>query len=117
MAITRGRLADIQTIPSTAGSLYSNPASTKTFISGITVHNTNTTAETVQFYCVPDSAGSVGTAALTNRFWRVVLAADETAVYEAPSDGIVLSDVNDSVQAVTTTASKVTVLLHGVKDV
>ena len=117
MAITRGRLADITTLPSTVGSIYANPSSTKTFISGITIHNGNTTSETVQVYNVPDSGGSLGTAALTNRIWRKVLAADETAILEVPSDGIVLSDTNDAIFAVTTTSSKVTVMVHGTKDV
>lgn len=116
MAIVRGKLAEIQTIPSTVGSIYANPASTKTFISGFTVHNTNTTSETVEIHCVPDSTGSLGTAALTNRIWKETLAADETAVFSAPPDGIPLEDENDSIQAKTTTASKVTIILHGVKE-
>lgn len=116
MAITRGRLADIQTVPSTAGSLYSNPASTKTFIKGVTLFNSNTTAETVKLYVVPDSGGSVGTAAVTNQVLEVSLASLETFIFEFPDDGAVLQDTNDSLQGVTTTASKVTVMVHGVKD-
>lgn len=116
MAIIRGKLADIQSLPATAGSIYSNPASTKTFISGFTLFNSNTTAETVKLYNVPDSSGSVGTAAAANQFAEVVLAAKEMFIYEAPSDGIVLQDTNDSVQAVSTSASVVTVIIHGVKD-
>ena len=117
MTITRGKLADIQTLPSTVGSIYANPASTKTFIAGFTLFNSNTTAETVKLYCVPDSAGSLGTAGVTNQFLEISLASLETFVFEAPSDGIVLSDTNDSIQAVTTTASKVTIQVHGTKDV
>lgn len=117
MAISRGKLAEIQTIPSTAGSIYANPASTKTFIFGFTLFNSNTTAETVKLYMVPDSGGSLGTAAATNQFLEVSLASLETFVFEAPSDGIALADTNDAIFAVTTTASKVTVQIHGVKDV
>lgn len=117
MAITRGRLADIATIPSTVGSLYSNASSTKTFVKGLTLFNSNTTAETVKLYRVPDSSGSLGTAAVTNQFLEVVLASLETFVFEFPGDGAVLEDTNDSIQGVTTTASKVTVQIHGVKDV
>jgi hypothetical protein len=117
MTITRGKLADIQTIPSTVGSVYSNPSSTKTFVFGVTLFNSNTTAETVKLYMVPDSGGSLGTAAVTNQFLEVSLASLETFVFEVPDDGIVLSDTNDSIQAVTTTASKVTIQIHGVKDV
>ncbi len=117
MAITRGKLADIQYVASTAGSIYSNPSSTKTFISGITLFNGNTSSETVKIYYVPDSGGSLGTAGASNQFLEIVLTPGETFIYEAPSDGIVLSDTNDSIQAITTTASKVTVQLHGVKDI
>jgi hypothetical protein len=116
MAITRGKLADIQYVASSAGSIYANPGSTKTFISGFTLFNGNTTAETVKLYCVPDSGGSLGTASTANQFLEISLATLETFVFEVPSDGIVLSDTNDSIQAVTTTASKVTIQIHGVKD-
>jgi hypothetical protein len=116
MAITRGRLVDIQTIPSTVGALYTNASSTKSFIKGLTLFNSNTTAETVKLYRVPDSTGSLGTAAVTNQFLEISLAALETFIFEFPGDGAVLEDTNDSIQGVTTTASKVTVQIHGVKD-
>lgn len=116
MAITRGRLANIQTVPSTAGSIYANPASTKTYVGGITLHNTNTTDEFVEVFCVPDSSGSLGTAGLTNRFIAVTMAANDTISFALPGDGIVLEDTNDSIQARTTTASKVTILLSGPKE-
>jgi Zn-dependent M28 family amino/carboxypeptidase len=117
MTLVRVKLADIQTIAATAGSIYANSAGEKAFISGLTVHNTDTVNQTVQVYNVPDSGGALGTAALTNRIWIKVLVPDETAIFEAPSDGIVLSDTNDALFAVTTTASKVTLMLHGRKDV
>jgi hypothetical protein len=116
MAIIRGKLADIQYIANSAAAVYSNPASTKTFISGFTIFNGNTTAETVKLYNVPDSSGSVGTAGLSNQFFEQSLAPLETYIVEAPSDGYVLSDTNDSIQATTTTASKVTIQIHGTKD-
>jgi hypothetical protein len=116
VAITRGRLADIQTVPSTAGSVYANPASTKTYIGGITLHNTSTTDEFVEVFCVPDSGGTLGTAALTNRFIAVTMAANDMIAFALPGDGIVLEDENDSIQARTTTASKVTIMLSGPKE-
>jgi hypothetical protein len=117
MAISRGKLADIQYVASSAGSIYTNAAATKTFIAGFTLFNGNTTAETVKLYYVPDSGGSLGTASVSNQFLEISMASLETFVFEAPSDGIVLTDTNDSIQAVTTTASKVTVMIHGTKDV
>lgn len=116
MAIIRGRLANPATLPSTVGSIYSNPASTKTFIKGIVLYNSNTSAETVRLYNVPDVSGSIGTAGDTNQFLDISLAAKETFVFEFPGDGAVLEDTNDSIQGVTTTASKVTYQFQGVKD-
>ena len=117
MAIVRGKLAEITTIPATTGVIYANPASTKTYIGGITLHNTHTSTEFVEIYVVPDSGGSVGTAALANRIIAVALAPNETINYPFPGDGISLTDTNDSLQADTNTASKVTILLSGPKEV
>jgi len=115
MSLQRAKLADIQYVASSAGSIYANPASTKTFVRGITLHNTNSTAETVKLYNVPDSATALGTAGAGNRFLNVSLAANDTLLIEMPYP-IVLTDQNDSIQAETTTASKVTVQLHGDTD-
>lgn len=116
MAITRGRLADIQTLPSSVGSLYANPSGTKTFIKGVTIFNSNTSAETVKLYSVPDSGGSAGTAALANQFFEQSIASLETLTFEFPDDGLVLQDINDTLQGVTNTASRVTIIIHGTKD-
>lgn len=115
MALNRTKLADIQTVAAAAGSVYSNPASTKTYIRGIVLHNTNSTTETVQIYNVPDSSGALGAAAAGNKFLKVSLIADETIFLDLTYP-IVLTDTNDSLQAVTTTASKVTLQLLGDKD-
>jgi hypothetical protein len=117
MAIVRGKLADIITIPATVGSLYANPAATTSFVKGFTLFNGNTTAETVKLYNVPDSTGSLGAAAVANQFLEISLAPLETFVFEFPADGAVLVDTNDSIQGLTNTASKVTFQIHGVKDI
>lgn len=115
MTLQRAKLADIQYVPSSAGSLYSNPAGTKTFIRSITLFNGNTTTETVKLYNVPDSGGSVGAAGVGNQFLEYALAAKETLIIEWEYP-IELTDTNDSLQGVTTTASKVTVMINGDKD-
>jgi hypothetical protein len=117
MTIIHGRLADIQTIPSTAGSIYTNSSATETFVKGITLFNSNVTAETVKIYQVPAAGGTVGIASVTNQFLEISLASLETFVFELPGDGAVLENENDSIQGVTTTDSKVTIQIHGVKDV
>lgn len=116
MALQHTRLAEVAYVASTVGSIYSNAASTKSHVRGFLLHNTNTTNETVAIHWVPDSAGSVETASNATRIFNVVLAANETLLLEIPY-GLVLTDTNESIQAVTTTASKVTVVVLGDKDV
>lgn len=115
IALQRGKLADIQYIPATVGSIYANPASSKSYIRSIILHNTNSSPETVQLYNVPDSATALGTAADGNKFFEKDLNQNETLFIDLEYP-IVLTDENDSIQAVTTTASKVTVQVLGDKD-
>jgi hypothetical protein len=117
MAITRGRLAAVQTLPSTVGSIYTNPAGTKTAIKAIELQNNNTTSETVKLYNVPASGGSLGTPGDTNCILEIVLLSKEKFILDAPGDGRWLESTNDSIQAVTTTASKVVVEFFGIRDV
>ena len=116
MAIIRGPLANIATLPSTVGAIYTNAASTKTFVKGISLFNGNTSSETIKLYNVPNSGGSVGTAGATNQFAEITLVAKEGLMYEFPGDGIALGSTNDTLQGVTTTANLVTYQFHGVKD-
>lgn len=113
MAFDYLRLTEVSYIASTAGSIYSNPSSKKTYIRNMIIHNTNTTAELVTLYNVPDSSGSLGTAAAANQFYKQSIAPNETVLLEFQAPGLILVDTNDSVQAVTTTASKVTIQIYG----
>jgi hypothetical protein len=106
------RLADIQYVPASVGSIYANPASTRTYVKGVTLFNGNTSSETVLLYNVPDASGSLGTAGAGNQFAEITLVAKETLFVEFPYP-LVLKDTNDSLQADTNTASKVTVQIHG----
>jgi hypothetical protein len=116
MTLHRERLADITTLGSTAAAICTNASGQKTFVKGYELHNTNTTAETVKLFKVPDSAGTVGTAADGNRFLNIALAPNETLIYVPPGYGHILSDANDTIQGQSTTASKVTVSLFGDRD-
>lgn len=117
MTLSRGKLADIQYISNSTSSVYSNPSSTKTFVGGIILHNTNTTNETVRIFNVPDNAGNVGTATTAHRFVRITLIPDQTWQWRAVGDGLPLTDVNDSIQADSTNANVVTLQILGVKDI
>lgn len=112
MALQRAKLGDIAYVASSAGSIYANPSSTKTLVTGLVLFNGNTTAELVKVYVVPDSSTALGTAGAGNQILEVSLIAKETLVFELPF-GVMLTDQNDSIQATTTTASKVTVIVCG----
>lgn len=113
MAFAYAKVLETTTIAATAGVLYSNPASTTTYIRGIILHNGNTTAETVILYNVPDNAGVAGTPATTNEFYYEIMPAYATTVLEFPTPGIMLTATADTIQGDTTTASKVTIQLLG----
>lgn len=115
MARQYTRLADIQYVASSAGAIYTNAASTKTYIKSFILYNGNTTSETVKLYNVPDSTGSVGTAGVSNQFLEITLATTETLMFDLPYP-VTLIDENDTIQAATTTASKVTIQILGDKD-
>lgn len=110
------RLTDIQYVASSAGAIYTNAASTKSYIKSFILFNGNSSTETVKLYNVPDSTGSVGTAGVGNQFAEISLAALETLMFDLPYP-VTLIDENDTIQATTTTASKVTVQVLGDKDV
>lgn len=111
-ALSRIKMADIQYVGSSAGSLYANGSGQTSLIAGLTLYNGNTTDEVVHLYVVPDSASALGTAGVSNKIGKITLAPDETYFFGFDFP-VVLTDQNDSVQASTTTASKVTVIVHG----
>ena len=115
MALQRTRLANIQYIPSTAGSIYTNSINTKTHIKGFVFFNNNTVTETVKIYNVPDNAGAVGTAGSANQFLEIGIPAKDTVFIEIPYV-IMLIDENDSIQGSSTNASMVTVQVLGDKE-
>jgi hypothetical protein len=115
MARQNTRLADIQYVASTAGAIYTNAASTKTYIKSFVLYNSGATSQLVKLYNVPDSTGSVGTAGVDNQFAEVNILSKETFMLDLPYP-ITIIDENDTIQAETATGSQVTVQLLGDKD-
>lgn len=113
MAFEYKRLTEITTLGSTASSVLANPSGKTSYIRLIIIHNTNTSTETVELYCVPDSSGSVGTAGDSNKFFKKDLQANETYIIELAVPGIVLEDTNDTIQGKSTTAGEVTIQIYG----
>ena len=112
-ATTNKRLTEITQVAAAAGAVFTNPGSTTTKINSVIIHNTNTTTENVEIWNVPDSGGAVGTAADANKFYKIAVSANETVILDFTKYGIVLTDTNDTIQAATDTASKVTIQIFG----
>ncbi len=115
MALQHTRLTQVVQLAAAVASIYANPASTKSHVRGFLLHNTNTTAENVSVYWVPDAAGAVGTATIAMRILYVAVAVNETLFVESPY-GLVLLNTNETIQAFSTTASKVNVCVLGDKE-
>jgi len=115
MALQRTKLTDIQLVPSSTASRYSNPSSTKSYIRSVILHNTHTSDVTVSLYNVPDSSGSVGTAATSNKFFSRLLKNNETVEFGFFYP-ITLVDTNDSLQADASVNNVVTILINGDTD-
>ena len=116
MAFAYDRLVDVTTLPKSVGILFDQPASQVTYIRFILLHNSNTTAEVVKLYDVPDNGGSVGSAGATNEFFGATLQPLETVMIEFPVPGKIIKDEHETIQGVTTTASKVTCTMYGGKE-
>ena len=116
MAFAYKRVLEITTLPAAAASVYANPAATTIYIRGIILHNGNTVTEVVKLYNVPDDAGVVGTAAVTNEMYSESIIAGATTILEFSAPGIMLTDTNDSIQGATTNADKVTIQILGATE-
>lgn len=115
MALQHTRLANIQFVPTTAASIYTNAVNTKSYVRGFVIFNGNTALETVELFWVPANAGLVGTPSAGNQFTKAKIAADDTLIIDFPYT-LSLVDTNEAIFAKTTTASKVTIILLGDKE-
>ena len=77
------------------------------------LHNTDASALTVALHLVPNGAGSVGTAASTNMFYNVSIPSNGTRILEYAVPGLMLDEENDTIQAVTSIAAKITYTITG----
>ena len=112
MAFDYSRLAEITTIANSAGNIYHHASGTA-YIRLIIIHNGNTTSEVVKLYMVPNNGGADGTAGATNIFFNQNVIPNETLFIEIKEPGLMFLDAHDTLQAVTTTASKVTIQVYG----
>lgn len=113
MALEHVKLADPQAISDTAASIYTNPSGKKTLIKLLWLANRNTTSETVTLYYVPNSGGSVGTAGNGTFIGDFAVAPRMPFVIPIESNGLILMEENDTIQAQTTTDGMVNVIVCG----
>jgi len=113
MSFDYKRLTEITTIADTVAAVYTNPSATKTYVRLIVIHNGNSSTEDVLLYNVPDNAASVGTAGDTNVFYAETVVVNGTTILDFGTPGLILTDENDTIQADTETASKVTIQIMG----
>ena len=83
------------------------------FIRGLLIFNTSTTDnQTCEIHVVPNSGGSVGSAAAANKIGRLTLTASDTAFFEFAYP-LALTDTNDAILIVNASGSTVNVLPLG----
>lgn len=116
MTLSRIRLTEIATLTTSAVSYYANPASTKTLVKSIILYNFSASSINVTVHLVPDSSGSVGTAANGNQIFSKDLLTKESFEF-APSYPFMLIDENDTIQASASANTSANILILGDKDI
>ena len=80
------------------------------FVKKVTLHNNNATAEVVNIHIVPSGDGPTD----TNKIYEIGIDADETVVLEDRFPDVL--ENADGIEMGTTTASKVSVVFHGLSE-
>ena len=110
-------LSAITTLPAstTSGAMVTNVAGQKTGIRLVNIFNSSTAGtETVKMYLVPQTTGgAAGTAAATNQIYEEAIPSKETRIIAYDVPGLMMENENDTLQAETDTASKVTFTATG----
>ena len=107
MGFDYSRLTEITGV-TTAGTthiMYTNPSGTTSYVRQIMIHSAdllNFSAATVQIYSVPASGGNAGYAQVTNEFFSQSLTTGSTYFVNLGTPGLILKNVNDTLQMVHT---------------
>ena len=102
-------------LSNTAGAIYTVGAATTGQVKTILLFNSGASTNTVKLYAVPNSGGSVGTAAASNQFFEEAIASGTTTEF-SPSYPFEYSAQNDTIQGSATNASEVTYFVMGVES-
>lgn len=103
---TRKKLAFLQ-LAATKGDIYDPAASTIGLAHQIVLHNTNTTAETVELF-IHDGTNEY-------QILKKSIDADDTLIIDFNNEGLVI-DANSKITGNTTTAAKVTCYICGSEE-
>ena len=107
MALAKTSISPIVSVTGvTTVGIYTNPASTKTYIKGFVLHNAGVSSAFCRLHDVPNSGGSVGTASSNNQFFSQYINAGETTFLEYPYP-LTRTGTNDSIRFQNTTAGQV----------
>ena len=107
MALAKTSISPIVSVTGvTTVGIYTNPASTKTYIKGFVLHNAGVSSAFCRLYDVPNSAGSVGTASSNNQFFSQYINAGETTFLEYPYP-LTRTGTNDSIRFYNSTSGQV----------
>jgi len=97
------RIIEMQALPLVTTTIFANPAATTTYIKLLILCNLDPSSNYVRVWNVPDAAGAVGVVSDgTQIFGDSVLgmAAEETVIMEFLDGGLMLEDLNDTIQAI-----------------
>jgi hypothetical protein len=102
-------------LSNTVGAIYTVGSTTTAKIKTLIFFNSGASTNTIEFFVVKNSSGSVGTAAENNQLLRFDLPSGDTFEF-SPSYPIELSEENDTLQGSATAADEVNVFVLGVSE-
>lgn len=107
MALAKTSISPIVSVTGvTTVGIYTNPASTKTYIKGFVLHNAGISSAFCRLHDVPNSGGSVGSASSNNQFFSQYINAGETTFLEYPYP-LTLASTNDGIQFYNSVADQI----------
>ena len=116
MALTKDGLGFIVTVAASATATLDGTkvsSGKNVYVRGLLIYNTSTSAtQTCEIHVVPNSGGSVGSVAASNKIARMTLTASDTAFFEFPYP-LTLKDTGDCIRVVNGSGSTVNVLPVG----
>ena len=107
MALAKTSISPIRSVTGiTTVGIYTNPASTKSYIKAFVLHNAGVSSAFCKLHQVPNSGGSPGTASSNNQFFSQYINTGETVFLEYPYP-LTLTGTNDKIDFYTSTSGQI----------